>query len=73
MGVFPPNVLPEEIESDKKDRIRALIVTGANPLRSYADTSAYERAFKALDLLVVLDVAMSETAAVADQSGFCRR
>jgi anaerobic selenocysteine-containing dehydrogenase len=66
MGVFPPNVLPEEIESDEKDRIRALIVTGANPLRSYADTSAYERAFKALDLLVVLDVAMSETAAAAD-------
>jgi anaerobic selenocysteine-containing dehydrogenase len=66
MGVFPPNVLPEEIESDDKDRIRALIVTGANPLRSYADTLAYERAFKALDLLVVLDVAMSETAAVAD-------
>jgi anaerobic selenocysteine-containing dehydrogenase len=66
MGVFPPNVLPEEIESDGEDRIRALIVSGANPLRSYADTLAYERAFKALDLLVVLDVAMSETAAVAD-------
>jgi anaerobic selenocysteine-containing dehydrogenase len=41
-------------------------VSGTNPLRSYADTSAYERAFKALDLLVVLDVAMSETAAAAD-------
>ena len=66
MGVFPPNVLPEEISSDREDRIRALIVTGANPLRSYADTSAYEKAFKDLELLVVLDVAMSETAAVAD-------
>jgi anaerobic selenocysteine-containing dehydrogenase len=66
MGVFPPNVLPEEIESEADDRIRALIVAGANPLRSYADTSAYERAFKSLDLLVVLDVAMSETAAAAD-------
>ena len=66
MGIFPPNVLPEEIESDGADRIRALIVAGANPLRSYADTTAYERAFKSLDLLVVLDVAMSETAAVAD-------
>jgi anaerobic selenocysteine-containing dehydrogenase len=66
MGIFPPNVLPEEIESEGEDRIRALIVVGANPLRSYADTSAYERAFKTLDLLVVLDVAMSETAAAAD-------
>ena len=45
MGVFPPNVLPEEIESDGKDRIRALIVAGANPLRSYADTLAYERTY----------------------------
>ena len=66
MGVFPPNVLPEEIASDRDDRIRALIVVGANPLRSFADTQAYERAFKRLDLLVVLDVAMSETAQFAD-------
>ena len=66
MGVFPPNVLPEEIASGRDDRIRALIVVGANPLRSYADTLAYERAFKELDLLVVVDVALSETAALAD-------
>jgi anaerobic selenocysteine-containing dehydrogenase len=66
MGVFPPNVLPEEIASDRDDRIRALVVVGANPLRSFADTTAYEKAFKKLDLLVVLDVAMSETAAMAD-------
>jgi len=66
MGIFPPNVMPEEITSGRDDRIRALIVTGANPLRSYADTSAYERAFKELDLLVVMDVALSETAAMAD-------
>ena len=65
MGVFPPNVLPEEIDSDRADRIRAVIVVGANPLRSYADTKAYERAFKNLDLLVVVDVALSETAALA--------
>jgi anaerobic selenocysteine-containing dehydrogenase len=66
MGVFPPNVLPEEITSGRPDRIRAVIVVGANPLRSYADTSAYEQAFKALELLVVVDVALSETAALAD-------
>ena len=65
MGVFPPNVLPEEIDSGRTDRIRAVIVSGANPLRSYADTKAYERAFKNLDLLVVVDVALSETAALA--------
>ena len=65
MGIFPPNILPEEIDSDRADRIRALIVAGANPLRSFADTKAYEKAFKNLDLLVVVDVALSETAALA--------
>jgi anaerobic selenocysteine-containing dehydrogenase len=62
MGVFPPNVLPEEIESDHPQRIRAVIVSGSNPLRSYADTTAYEKAFAKLDLLVTVEVAMTETA-----------
>ena len=42
MGYFPPNVMPEEILTDKTDRLRAVLVSGSNPLRSYADTSAYE-------------------------------
>jgi anaerobic selenocysteine-containing dehydrogenase len=66
MGVFPPNVLPEEIVNDHPQRIRALIVGGSNPLRSYADTSAYEQAFAKLDLLVTIEVAMSETAVLSD-------
>lgn len=65
MGVFPPNVLPEEIDNDHPERIRAVIVSGANPLRSYADTTAYEQAFGRLDLLVTVEVAMSETAALS--------
>ncbi|MCP4577393.1 MAG: molybdopterin-dependent oxidoreductase [Deltaproteobacteria bacterium] len=65
MGIFPPNVLPEEIDSERADRIRAVIVAGANPLRSFADTKAYEKAFKNLDSLVVVDVALTETAALA--------
>lgn len=65
MGVFPPNVMPEEILADRPDRLRAVFVSGSNPLRSYADTSAYERAFAALDLLVVIDVAFTETASLA--------
>ena len=65
MGVFPPNVLPEEIDNDHPQRIRALIVSGSNPLRSYADTAAYEKAFAKLDLLVTIEVAMSETAVLS--------
>jgi anaerobic selenocysteine-containing dehydrogenase len=65
MGYFPPNVVPEEILSPKEDRLRAMIISGANPLRSYADTQAYEEAFQELDLLVTIEIAMSETARMA--------
>jgi anaerobic selenocysteine-containing dehydrogenase len=65
MGIFPPNVLPEEIKADHPERVRAVIVSDSNPLRSYADTSAYEDAFSKLDLLVTVEVAMSETAALS--------
>ncbi len=65
MGVFPPNVMPEEIDNDHPQRIRGLIVSGSNPLRSYADSGAYEKAFAKLDLLVTVEVAMSETAVLS--------
>lgn len=65
MGTFPPNVMPEEIMADGPESLRAVIVSGANPLRSYADTTAYEEAFRKLSLLVTIDVALSETAFVS--------
>ncbi len=64
-GMFPPNVMAEEIMNDHPDRLRAVFVFAANPLRSYADTTTYENAFRQLDLLVVSEIAMSETAALA--------
>ena len=64
-GMFPPNVLPEEIMNDHPDRVRAVLTYAANPLRSYADTTAYENAFKQLNLLVVAAIAMNETASLA--------
>ncbi len=66
MGYFPPNVLPEEILSDHPERVRAVLTCASNPLRSYADTTAYEEAFSELDLLVTIELAMTETAAMAD-------
>ncbi len=65
VGCFPPNAMPEEILSDHPERLRAVIVSGANPLRSYADTTAYEEAFKRLDLLVTAELAMTETAVLS--------
>ncbi len=64
-NVYPPNVMPEEIVTDHPNRLRAVIVTTSNPLRSFADTTAYEEAFKKLDLLVTVDPAMTETAAIS--------
>lgn len=66
MASFSPNLIPEEILSAHPDRIRALIVDGANPLVSYADTSRFREAFEKLDLLVVIEPAMTETARAAD-------
>ncbi|MFO0737222.1 MAG: molybdopterin-dependent oxidoreductase [Labilithrix sp.] len=64
-GLYPPNILPSEIEHDGEDRLRALWVDSANPALTGADTQAYERALRKLDLLVVVDVAMTETARLA--------
>ena len=65
LGYFPPNAMPEEIMSEKPDRLRALLCCQSNPLRSYADTTAYEEAFGRLDLLVTCELAMTETAALS--------
>lgn len=64
--MYPPNILPLEVLSDRPDRHRALIVDSANPLQTAADSQAYREAFAELDLLVVIDVAMTETAEYAD-------
>lgn len=74
-GLYSPNVMPEEILADHPERLRAVIVSAANPLRAFADTTAYEKAFAELDLLVTIDVAMTETAAASqyvlpDLSGY---
>jgi anaerobic selenocysteine-containing dehydrogenase len=64
-GIFPPNALPEEILDAGEERISALIVEACNPLRSYADTQAMTRAFEDLELLIVIDPAMTEPARLA--------
>jgi anaerobic selenocysteine-containing dehydrogenase len=64
-NLLPPNILPAEIEADHPRRTRGLVVDSANPLVSMPDTQAYRAAFAKLDLLVVIDVAMTETARLA--------
>jgi formate dehydrogenase len=64
-GLVPSNVVPEEILTDHADRFRAMIVESSNPAHSVADSARVREALQALDLLVVVDVAMTETARLA--------
>jgi anaerobic selenocysteine-containing dehydrogenase len=64
-GLYPPNILADEINHNGEDRLRAVWVDSANPVLTYADTKANIEAFKKLDLLVVVDIAMTETARLA--------
>jgi anaerobic selenocysteine-containing dehydrogenase len=69
IGGFPmwsPTLIPEEITTDHPERLRALIVEGANPVLSFSDANAFREAREQLDLLVVIDPAMTETARLAD-------
>jgi formate dehydrogenase len=64
-GVVPPNVIPEEILTDHPKRFRALLVESGNPAHSVADSQRMRQALEALELVVVIDVAMTETAQLA--------
>ena len=61
--MFSPNLLVDEIEAGN---IKALVVSSANPLRSYANSEAMKAAFAKLELLVVMDTSYTETAMAAD-------
>src|SRR6266508_2832656 len=65
-GLVPCNVIAEEILTDHPDRYRAMTVESANPVHSLADSARMREALRALDCVVVIDVAMTETARLAD-------
>ena len=59
---FPGGVLADEILTPGQGQIKALFVTGGNPLMTMADADKLTRAFAELELLVTLDIQPSETA-----------
>ncbi len=59
------NLFPRAILEGKPYPLRALMVVGANPLLSSPDTGEVARAMAALDLLVVADPILTETAELA--------
>ena len=65
-GLVPCNVVPDEILTDHPRRYRAMLVESGNPAHSLADSRRMRDALDALELVVVIDVAMTETARLAD-------
>lgn len=62
IGLIPCNVIPDEILTDHPNRYRAMLIESGNPVHSLADSQRMREALRALELSVVIDVAMSETA-----------
>jgi anaerobic selenocysteine-containing dehydrogenase len=65
-GLTPCNSIPDEILTDHPKRYRAMIVESGNPAHSVADSQRMREALRSLDTLVVIDIAMTETARLAD-------
>ncbi len=66
IGLIPCNVISEEILTDHPKRFRAMLIDSGNPVHSFADSQKMREAMRALELSVVIDVAMTETAREAD-------
>jgi anaerobic selenocysteine-containing dehydrogenase len=64
-GLVPCNVITEEILTDHPDRYRAMFVESGNPAHSLADSQLMREALLSLEHLVVVDIAMTETARLA--------
>ncbi len=61
-GMIPANVIPDEILTDHPKRFRAMLIESENPAHSVADSTRMREALRALEFVVVIDVAMSESA-----------
>jgi anaerobic selenocysteine-containing dehydrogenase len=61
---FPGGILADEILTPGDKQIRALFVTGGNPLITMANSNRLRKAFQELELLVTLDILPNETGSV---------
>jgi len=61
---YPGGILADEILTPGKKQIKALFVTGGNPLITMANSNRLRKAFNQLELLVTLDILPTETASI---------
>jgi anaerobic selenocysteine-containing dehydrogenase len=66
LPLIPSSLMIKTINTGKPHPIEAMFLQGTNPLISYAGSSAVFEAMKKLKLLVVSDLFMTPTAAMAD-------
>ena len=66
LEVFPVGIIPDEILGDNEDRIRIMITSMGNPLRSYPDSNMMKKALSSLELLVAIDCQETEVTRIAD-------
>ena len=59
-------LLPDQIRTGKPYPIKAMLVSGGNPVASWPDAKKFREAFGKLDLLMVTELFMTETAKMAD-------
>ena len=62
---YPGGVLADEILTPGPRQVRALFVTGGNPLITMADAGRLREAFRHLELLVTVDIYRNETGSLA--------
>ncbi|MGI5200219.1 molybdopterin-containing oxidoreductase family protein [Spirillospora sp. CA-108201] len=65
-GELPSSILPDEILMPGPDRVRALVVSAGNPMVAFPDEAKIRRALEHLELLVVIDPFLTETARLSD-------
>lgn len=63
---LPGGILADEILTEGRERVRAMIVVAGDPLQSIPGAARLERAFGTLDALVCLDLFESRTGRLAD-------
>ncbi|AXQ31510.1 hypothetical protein D0B54_23735 [Solimonas sp. K1W22B-7] len=64
-GGFPGGILADEILKPGTGQIKALFVTGGNPLMTMPNSARLRKAMGELELLVVTDIYLNETASLA--------
>ena len=65
-GLVPCNRIAEEVLGDHPNRFRAMLIESANPVHSLAESGKMRAALDSLEFVVAIDVALTETARLAD-------